>query len=63
MHFTFSFFFFLILDSSGRKHAMLPTFSYASFLLKRNTVWTDGYLFTLFNSAMQPVYVLTGYQT
>lgn len=42
---------------------MLPTFSNASFLLEGNTVWTDQCLFTLFNSAMQLVYVLTGYQT
>lgn len=62
MHFTF-FFFFLILNSSWKKHVMLPTFSNASFLLEGNTVWTDQCLFTLFNSAMQLVYVLTGYQT
>lgn len=43
---------------------MLLTFSNASFLLKGNiTVWTDRCLFALFNSAMQLVYVLTGYQT
>lgn len=64
MWFMLLFFFFFLFNSRLKLKKMLLTFGNASFLLKRNiTMWTDQCLFMLFSSAMQLVYVLTGYQT